>query len=72
MYTAADLAAAKAAYLQAGIDGIASGSIAGQQITGWTAQQWELLISRIEKDLAVANDRPGLGIRVQRIRPTYE
>lgn len=72
MYTAADLAAAKAAYLQAGIDGVASTTIMGQQISSWTADQWEKLISRIESDLAVASDRPGLGIRQQRIRPRYE
>ena len=59
-WTEADHAAVKSAYLQAAVDGIASASIAGQQITAWTADQWEKLLTRIEADLASVQPRGGM------------
>lgn len=70
-WSEADHAAVKAAYLQAGVDGIASASVAGQQITAWTADQWGKLLDRIEADLATANNRPGQGVRLQKIQNYY-
>lgn len=71
LWTEADLLAVKAAYLQAGVDGVASASVGGQTIVGWNADQWEKLLSRIEAYLVSTTDGVS-GLRLHKIKPRYE
>lgn len=67
LFTSADRDAVKAAYLQALVDGIASATIGGQQITGWTVEQWKKALDQIQQDLAT--DQPRHGMRMVKTVP---
>jgi hypothetical protein len=51
-YTSADVATLEAAILQAGIDGIASCTVAGQSVTNKTADELEKILSLVERRIA--------------------
>lgn len=67
LFTPADLAAVKAAYLQALVDGIASATISGQAIVGWSVDQWKKALDQIQQDQANANT--GMGMRFRKTVP---
>ena len=63
LFTSTDLQTAKTAYLRAISEGIASASIAGEQVVAFTPDQWETLLNRIQQDLAGANPNAVFGMR---------
>lgn len=67
LFTPADLAAVKAAYLTALVEGIASANIGGEQVVGWTVDQWKKALDQIQQDQSTGN--AAMGMRSRKMVP---
>ena len=60
LFTTADRDAVKTALITAATEGIASVSVAGQQVQSYTLDQLHKLLQAIQQDLAAGNARGGM------------
>jgi hypothetical protein len=71
-FNATDLAEVEDAIRIAVRENIFRGSLAGQSAETYTLEQLHAHRRAILADLATANEVPGLGIRIQRFRRSFE
>jgi len=70
-FTAADKTAIERAMVVMATDGIASVSVGGQSVTARSMAELQKLLELVNADLAATTNRPGRGLRFQKITNYY-